>query len=204
VVTFICLPPRYFLLFILILVPAALSQDLTYYVERLDFSAENENLSTLVFLQGWEMIGEAWERSAGIGLGFQQLGVFGTDVPAADLIVLIFGENLNILDGGFIFAKITSELGGFAVVLLLGYMWLAARGCKILRQTLSSGLAAHQVVDVLAASSVLSYVVEMFVRGAGYFTPTSVLVVASAWILAKSGPRARAAIPIGNLGAVAS
>mgnify|MGYP006951307824 CR=1 FL=1 len=144
-------------------------------------------------------------------VGVQQAGHGDHDVgrpagrlPAADLIVLIFGENLNILDGGFIFAKITSELGGFAVVLLLGYMWLAARGWKILRQTLSSGLAAHQVVDVLAASSVLSYVVEMFVRGAGYFTPTSVLVVASAWILAQSGPRARAAIPIGNLGAVAS
>lgn len=201
VVTFICLPPRYFVLFILIVVPAALSQDLTYYTDRLDFSAENENLSTLVFLQGWEMIGEAWERSAGIGLGFQQLGVSGTDVPAADLIVLIFGENLNILDGGFMFAKLVGEFGGVAVILLLGYVRLAARAWKILRQTLIGGLARQRAVDVLAASAVLSYLVEIFVRGAGYFTPTGVLLVASVWILSKSERRAPATVPTGNFAA---
>lgn len=156
--------------------------DLSYYADRLDFSGETQNFSNLVYVQGWQMIGEAWDRSSGFGLGLQQLGANGTDVAAAEVIrALRDGEDLNILDGGFVFAKLAGEFGVLGMALGLCFILLAIRSFLALRRigtqkTLVPALA-------LAHCSVLGYSIELFVRGGSYFTITSTLMIASLWII---------------------
>ena len=94
------------------------------------------------------MVGESWERSSGFGVGFQQLGVFGTEVPAAQFLrALREGEDMNILDGSFVFAKLGSEFGVFACVLVLVYFWLAYRSLRMLRRVARVGRTSGRSVS---------------------------------------------------------
>jgi heme/copper-type cytochrome/quinol oxidase subunit 4 len=167
-----------------VLAVAAAQLDLTYFTLRLDFSAENQNLSTLVYLQGWQLIEESWRNSAGIGLGFQQLGMQGTDVDAAQLIQAILSDNLNLLDGGFTFAKLASEFGYLGLVLCAVYLVLAWRSARALHQVAANRAPALSA-EVFAHCAIVSYLLEMFVRSAGYFTATGLLLATGWWLLAK-------------------
>ena len=159
-----------------------LQLDLSYFAERLDFSGEANNLSNLVFLQGWQMIEEALDKSGGLGLGFQQLGVNGTEVFAAQVIrSLLDGEDMNLLDGGFVFAKLGSDFGVAGFALAAGHLLLALRSGAWLRQVASRRRQAAPAL-ILAHSSVLTFLVEMFVRSAGYFSGTALLFAASLWL----------------------
>jgi len=189
----ICLKPRYLLLLLLVLVPVLASQDLSYYADRLEFSEESQNLSALVYMQGWQLLLESWERSRGLGLGFQQLGVFGTNVPASALIDLLFGDSLNVLDGGFTLSKLLSEFGVIGVLLLLAYLACALRAVLLLRAVALRG-QRHPTALVFAASCISGYVIELTLRGAGYFTPTGMLLIAALllWHRHTTGTRRRA------------
>jgi hypothetical protein len=163
----------------------AANLDLTYYAERLDFSGDSTNLSNLIYLQGWEMVGESWRRSAGFGIGFQQLGVFGTDVPAAQLLrALRDGEDINTLDGGFVFAKLSSEFGVFACALVMVFLWFAWRSLRTLRRVARERPRIGPLT-ILAHCVIVSYFIELFVRSTGYFTPAAVLLVAAFGVLAR-------------------
>ena len=165
----------------------ALSQvNLTYYAERLDFSGDVQNLSNLVYVQGWQMIEESLTRSGGFGLGFQQLGVRGTDVPAAELLRTIGGgEDKNLLDGGFAFAKLGSDFGVFGIVLAVLYLLLAVRSVLVLRQV-THGRRAIPPALVLAHCAVVAWLIELFVRSSGYFTGTALLLSSALWVLSRS------------------
>ena len=181
---------------ILLLAPiaVALSQvDLTYYTTRLDFSDETSNLSTLVYLQGWQMTGEALQRSSGLGIGFQQLGLQRTDVPAAELLrALRGGEDLNVLDGGFTFAKLTSEFGIFGLLLAATFTVLAIRSARILRRV-ADGRWTIEPATLMAHCVVVSFLVELFARGVGYFSGTPLLLTAALWLVlsSKRSPESR-------------
>jgi hypothetical protein len=174
--------------FVLLVAPAAvaLSQiDLAYYTARLDFSDDTRNLSSLVYLQGWQMIGESLQRSYGLGLGFQQLGLHGTDVPAAELLrALRGGEDLNVLDGGFIFAKVTSEFGIFGLLSAAFLTALAMRSVLILRRV-ADGRWAIEPAKLMAHCVVVSFLLVLFARGANYFNGTTMLLSAALWLLAQ-------------------
>lgn len=174
------------LTFVVVLTLVATQFDISYFVSRLDFGADNQNLSTLVYLQGWQLIAESWEKSSGFGLGFQQLGVQGTTVDAAELIHSIADASFNLLDGGFTLSKLISEFGGVGVILCLTYLMSAWRAARRLRAIAVA--AEHGRIDspalVFAYCAVVSYLIEMLVRGAGYFTGTGILLVAAFWLLA--------------------
>jgi hypothetical protein len=164
--------------------------ELTYYAERLNFSGDGTNLSNLVYLQGWQMVGESWQRSGGFGIGFQQLGVLGTDVPAAQAIrAMRAGEDSNLLDGSFVFAKLGSDFGAFACMLIAVYLWLAYRSVRALRKA-ARGRPRIGPLTILAHCLIVSYFIELFVRSAGYFTPGSLLMVAAFGVLARDRRRA--------------
>jgi hypothetical protein len=175
--------------------------DLSYYTDRLDFSGEVSNLSNLVYLQGWQMIEEAWHRSSGVGLGFQQLGIQGTDVPAAHVLrSLRDGEDMNLLDGGFVFAKLGSDFGLLGGLLALAYLMLAARSLLALRAAAGKPGSVAPVL-ILMHCTILSFSIELFVRGAGYFTGAALLLVAALNVLAlrrrhHSLPRSSATIAV--------
>jgi hypothetical protein len=162
----------------LVLVAVAPLLDLTYYSSRLDFSQSNTNLTALVYLQGWQLVFESWQRSFGWGLGFQQLGIHGTSVEASDLIYAIVGGYGNVLDGGFTFAKIVSEFGALGLALIAGYLILAYAALKMLRAAARSQ-ASLKASKTFAGAVILCYSIELFVRGGGYFTGTSLLLIAA-------------------------
>ncbi len=167
----------------LTLAPTLTSLDQSYYSERLDFSGEALNLSNLVYIQGWQMLDESLRNSNGWGLGFQQFGMRGTEVPASELITAIHGEDLNLLDGSFTVAKLVSEFGVLGILLVAIYLLAATRAAFALRRG-----GADPAVS-LARCAVVAYGIELFVRGAGgYFSGTGLLLVASLWLLAGRTP----------------
>ena len=152
--------------------------DLGYFTERLGFG-EGNNLSGLVYLQGWQLIGESLQLSSGWGLGFQQLGLDGTNVSAASAIYALAGDNLNLQDGSFVLSKLLSELGVLGAFISLAYCVVALRSLLALRR----GYEPSPVVR-FAHCVVVAYLVELLVRGPGYFTGSTLLMVAAVGVLA--------------------
>jgi len=176
--------------------------DLSYYLSRLDFSGEAQNLSTVVYIQGWQLIPESLARSGGWGLGFQQLGRHGTDVPASDIIFALVGGYGNVLDGGFTFAKIISEFGVFGLLLIGLYLVIVWRSIRHLRYA-AKGIE-NRACNTFAQCVIVSYLIELFIRGAGYFTGTAILLVASLWLApATRNPRRFAGAAAGPRSATA-
>jgi hypothetical protein len=154
--------------------------DLSYYMSRFDFSSDHPNLSVLTYVQGWQLIVESLGRSGGWGLGFQQLGLHGTDVPAALLIFEQAGDAANLLDGAFNFAKVVSEFGVLGVVLTLVFVRLWWRSIRGLRRV--AGGAACSSAQLFAMCVIAGYIIEVFVRGEGYFTGSGMLLACALWI----------------------
>jgi hypothetical protein len=168
-----------------LLLIAGLPLGIEYYAIRLNFSGSVLNLSNLVYVQGWELVPESFARTLGWGLGFNQLGIRGTDVPAAVFIHAITnGDEANITDGSFVFSKLASEFGVLGVLLSFVYVFAAAHCVRALRK--GGGRAAI----VLAQCIVVAYGVDMFVRGTGYFVQSTFLFVAASAALLANG-RAR-------------
>lgn len=152
--------------------------DISYYLDRLNFDTDTNNLSTLVYLQGWQLISESLRLSTGWGLGFQQLGIQGSSVIAAESINSILGNDSNLLDGGFTFAKITSEFGALSLVIIMLYLPLALRAARHLRcKSLGAGREAPALT--LAQCVVVCFTIELFVRGSGYFSGSTLWLAAS-------------------------
>jgi hypothetical protein len=159
--------------------------DITYYLSRLNFFEASNNLSTLTYVQGWQLIEESLLKSNGWGLGFQQLGVLKTEVWAAGLIYNMTGARLNLLDGGFLFSKIVCEFGIFGIAISLIYLHIAFNSFIQLRgSTLRNGGNSSKID--MAHCFVLSFLLELFVRGSGYFTPTVLMALASLIYLHRS------------------
>lgn len=179
----VTLPLSWFAAGVGVILASLASLDLTYYTERLDFDwANSTNLSSLVYVQGWQMLQEALSRSFGLGVGFQQLGIVYTNVPASYRINMILGYDLNLQDGGFIFSKIVSEFGIVGLCIVASYLYVAAKSFIALRTLLLRPALSSSVSDgeVFAMACVTGYVIELMVRGTNYFTGTFVLMLAGA------------------------
>ena len=59
--------------------------DIDYFVGRAVLSADSDNTSVLVLLQGWETARMSIERTHGWGAGFQQFGVTNFGGEIADM-----------------------------------------------------------------------------------------------------------------------
>lgn len=183
VTVLICLRLRYALVILALMAPIVASLDLTYYLTRLDFSEDASNLTSLVYLQGWQLIGESWDASHGLGIGFQQLGVGGSEVPAAQLISAVLGDAdgfLNLFDGGFTLAKIVSEFGVFGVILLVAFVPMLVRAIARLHKH-AARIQSRDAFSLFACAFIAAYVFELLLRGNGYFTPTGLLMLTGLW-----------------------
>lgn len=151
--------------------------DLSYFTDRLDFSYGTTNLSTLVYLQGLELAEGGLRTTNFLGIGYQQLGVVNLYSPTTNLIYRLLRDDFNLFDGGFTGAKLVAELGVFGLVLVATFVMLV--GFSILKLRGKRGQAAPSASTTLALASVVAFSVEMFVRGAGYFTPTTLLLLSA-------------------------
>jgi len=170
--------------------------DQDYFVDRVTLTVETVNLTALVYLQGWQLLEEALQVTNGWGRGIQQLGVGYTNTIASYRINQIMGEDVNLRDGGFLLAKTGSEFG------VLGLLAIAAltvfAGFTLLRlRAFAHGKAEFSRATILAYSSVVGSMAEIYLRGSTYFTGTVLLLAASIVYLAHSrkGRRSGADLP---------
>ena len=148
--------------------------DVSYFTDRLDFSINTTNVSTLVYIQGFELIGAALEKTGGWGIGFQQLGIVPLNVPTSDLIYSLMRNDANLHDGGFTAAKLISEFGYIGIILFISYVWILVKSVLCLRKMSSKRQGtAH---EIFALSVIAGLSIEMFVRGSGYFSGTMLLM----------------------------
>ena len=156
-----------------------IASQLKYFTSRADITAHSKNATALVYLQGWELLARAMQETHGIGFGFQQMGLRGTDVPAAKTIRYVTqGKNLNLEDGGFLLAKLGSEFGAFGLLIVLAYCLKALQCLRVLRRR------RRPPSIMLAASIAFGFGIYVFVRGAGYFTEFVLMFIAAVVALA--------------------
>jgi hypothetical protein len=121
---------------------------LGYFSERI--LLDQGNLTSAVWLLGWQ---EVWSNSVSnffLGSGFQTLGFNGHSSEYAKELLRVFKEfdSINLYDGGFLFVKVFSEFGILSVYFIakiFTYLWK---------------------IRFLGAAVVFS--IEMFLRGTGY------------------------------------
>jgi hypothetical protein len=143
-------------------------------------ASDTNNLSSFVYMQGWQ---DAWynlRRTHGLGLGFNMMGCAPIpDVSARSIISLIYGDNLSILnaeDGSFLFAKVVSEDGAGGIVLYAVLIWWWLRLEKRLRSSRKD--TAHFVVSIQSAL-IFFFVACSFIRSGNYFNGGVLILVAT-------------------------
>jgi len=159
--------------------------DLTYYTDRLEFSLDTTNTSSVAYLQGWQQMNESLSQSSGWGLGFQQMGLHGSDVDAAELLRQLTGDYMNLTDGSFMLSRFVSDFGIFGIVGVLFYLYFVARSILALRNS-SFGRAVLPPGAVLAHSILVMSVIDVFVRGIGYLTGSMILFLSAYLFLYNS------------------
>jgi hypothetical protein len=150
--------------------------DVAYFSDRLNFDTQTDNLSTLVYLEGWEFVRDSFRRSDGWGIGFQQLGYAPIISPSADRIFMLFHSDYNIQDGGFTASKVISEFGSIGIVFLILYLAVFARMILFLRRC-AANVGRASAGEILAAAFICGFSVDLFVRGNGYFSGTALFAV---------------------------
>ncbi len=168
---------------LLILLPVILVApafvDLNYYADRINLSADSSNLSALVYLQGWENAFLALRDTAGLGIGFQQFGIANDTGDATARILLITGDNFNLFDGGSTASKLVAEFGIFGMGLVL---LLIAQGIRSLMTIKHHRLPPLQL---LAHCIMTGFLIELLIRGGGYFSEGVFFYLTSSFLLQK-------------------
>jgi hypothetical protein len=147
--------------------------DIQYFADRLFISEENNNLSVLVFLQGWQNAFLLLDHSNGVGGGFQQFGLIGEFGDLTERVTEANGFPLNMYDGGSTASKLIGEFGYAGFFLIAAYVYAFARCVIALRHR-----SAHPRLtsfDYLTLAFFISYALEIGVRGVGYFSPGTFL-----------------------------
>ena len=137
---------------------------------------DSENLSALVWMQGWENAWLMLKNTYGLGVGFQQFGINGLSGHATETIAYLRAseENstLNQLDGGTLGAKIVGEFGilGIAIVFFLTRISILS----IIR--IKNDLSIMNNSIYLFSLCVISiYLIELFARSMSYISHTTFL-----------------------------
>lgn len=137
-----------------------------YFLDRFFISAESDNISVVVLLRGWEMALLAFRESGWWGGGFQQFGMLGLDGELSDRLAALKLGDQNLYDGGSSAAKIIGELGFWGFVGLFFYLLLCMRCIIFLRH----GDRPRKTIDIFFAACIVALLIELFVRGVGYFS----------------------------------
>jgi hypothetical protein len=153
-----------------------------YFSSRLSFE-DSKNLTTLVWLQGWQLAYLNFIDTNGIGLGFQMLGksttMYGNITHI--MISLLGGYTpLNAEDGGFLAAKLIAEFGLIGIFIVLAYGFFLVKILHRLRKLYRKQLLTEiEKRKLLAYGIIFSFFVEMFLRGYGYFSPGVLMIFIS-------------------------
>ena len=141
----------------------------TFFIDRLNFSGNNQNLSVLVFLSGYERAYLTFSESYMLGVGFQQMGIIGPlgKFQIAIMAITAGGVTMNTLDGGTLFSKLVTEFGMFGFALVLAYVAMAIRVFRSRRR-----LFSEDYKGLFYTASFLSFFILIFIRSVNYFSPS--------------------------------
>ena len=147
----------------------------------------NINLSTLVYINGWEISLANLLTTNFLGLGFNRMGCNPTVIVPSSLVLIESGRlisNGNIVnynDGSFIFSKILSELGLIGV-LLTAYL-LKIFSTMFIFKNRYRNLTNFQAAFIISAISTMF--ISIFIRGTSYFSLPFILGLYCISILIK-------------------
>lgn len=154
---------------VVILIPSNYSM---YVTDRLALTSDSENLSTLIFLSGYERAYETLVTGNLLGVGFQQMGFVGPQGQFLTTISEITGGNeLNLYDGGTLASKIIVEFGALGVLALVAYLLR-------LRKHLNSSMEELPPATLFFTGVEITFACYLFVRGMGYMSATVLLLSA--------------------------
>ncbi|MDA8429809.1 MAG: hypothetical protein M0T70_11190 [Geobacteraceae bacterium] len=139
--------------------------------------SSNQNLSSLIYIKGWQ---DAWaniNRTNGLGLGFNMMGC--TPLPAVPVrnILKLDTMALNDDDGSFLFSKIVSETGLIGVCFFIWIVWSWIAYERKTRKL--EGTVAFEIASV-HTTFMFCFVFSSLVRTAGYFQGGGLLWVTAA------------------------
>ncbi|WP_260524238.1 hypothetical protein [Serratia sp. PL7] len=140
-----------------------------YFLSRVQLNSDSDNLTTLVFLQGVDDAVRSFVNTNGLGLGFQMAGTDKVGQYGLTITKLT-GSELNRTDGGFIASKLVSEFGFLGVLLLLFYVKMILTSVHKIKK-LPKNYGVQDAFTALGAVCIVTFSVEFFLRGYGYFSP---------------------------------
>jgi O-antigen ligase len=129
---------------------------------------DNEaNISSVVYVNGWESAMQNLRTTQGFGLGFNRMGCDPRpETTAGTVLEFLEVADLNYNDGSFIVAKMLSELGLVGAALWLIMLAVLLRMAR--RMRLQSPRSSLWVA--LAVSAVTVITLGALVRGTNYFS----------------------------------
>lgn len=158
----------YFLLPFIYVIPF-LDLNLDYYTSRVDLSFSNENISTLVWLQGWQEASIYFKNTQGIGIGFQQFGVSDPKGDIANTVYYLLDFYTNRHDGGTFGAKLVGEFGIIGIVIILIMMYQIIKSFLFLSKLKTGAPKSYQLIFYHCC--IFYFVLELFVRSTSYVAP---------------------------------
>lgn len=155
------------------------SLDLSYYSQRI--SLDESNLSSLIWIQGWEEASINLIDSKFIGVGFQQFGVIPPRGEFSKIVNLIYFDDFNRYDGGTLASKIIGEFGifGIGIVLIIFYQIIKS-AVKIYKNNKDD---KQNPITLFAHCCVFAFSFELLVRTTSYFSTSFFFFISSLMIL---------------------
>lgn len=150
------------LLLIISIAVNTLNPELTSYIlSRVILSPDSDNLSALIYIQGWAEAYKVIQESYLTGLGFQ---MSGSNSPSeiAEKVYQISGIYKN-RDGPFIASKLIVDFGLLGILLISMYLFTLAK-------FYFSFFTASGSKNKFIYGTFFAFSVEMFVRSNAYFT----------------------------------
>jgi len=148
--------------------------DFTYFIDRIP-SIDSKNVSTIVFLSGWERVYLNLIDSNFFGIGFNQLGIVGNKGFYQSELTRLGLPGLNIYDAGGVAPKLLSELGIIGIAFIFGYLFYLAKAIYIVKKK----KLIYNYLDTFYISIFIMSFVSMFIRSSGYFSPIVFLLLSS-------------------------
>lgn len=152
--------------------------DFQYFYERFSLNpfGEKANLSVLVFYAGYHEIYLNLKNTLFLGIGFQQFGFLGEQSFIKDLIYAYSGtfEYSANKDSSFLSGKYISEFGLFGIVSIIFYFKLLFKNIINIKNA-----KTNNSLSLFFSACIISFFIELFIRGAGYFTVSSFLFIVS-------------------------
>lgn len=164
-----------------------------YFFDRLSLLS-SDNLSVLVWIQGWELAYVNFVETGGLGLGFNSLGLSSTVISSVTTKILkLHGSFLNVQDGGFLASKFIAEFGIVGLFCSICYFFwiihffgIIKKMYRLISLNIDHELLAEFKKYIVIISFIFSFSVEFFFRGYGYFSPNLVLALASIWYILRN------------------